>query len=84
MVHFQYVSLQDVYKGDTNMAKGERIFLKLRTSDLCRLFYCSPDTLRRWIRLGRIDPRSIEDIIEKYNNPNVLDKRRSLPVDTVG
>jgi hypothetical protein len=61
------------------MPKGERIFLKVRTSTLCELFNCSPDTLRRWIRERRLDPSSLIDIVEKYNNPHMLDHRRSTP-----
>jgi hypothetical protein len=68
------------FKGRSSR-KGEKIFAQIRTSDLTELFQCSKRTLWRWVRLGRLDPSSLTDIIEKYNNPWMLDKR-SLPVDT--
>ena len=56
--------------------RSEKIHIKLRTSDLCSLFNCSRDTLYRWIRLERLDATDIRDVIDKFNNPNQLDKRR--------
>ena len=56
--------------------RQEKIFIKIRTSDLCDLFKCSPDTLRRWIRQGKIDPYSLRDVIEKSKDIKQLDGRR--------
>jgi predicted site-specific integrase-resolvase len=64
------------------MPRGERIYNKVRTSDLCRLFNCSTQTLMRWIRQGRLDPTKLEDIIEKYNNRGMLD-RRTLRIHSI-
>lgn len=58
------------------MPKGEKIFLKIRTSTLCNLYKCSPDTLRRWVREDRFNPTDLLDIIDKYQNKWKLDRRK--------
>ena len=55
--------------------KNERIYIKIQTSELCELYKCTPDTLRRWVRLGRLDPTSLVDIVDKYNNRWKIDGR---------
>ena len=62
------------------MPAAEKIFIKVRTSDLCNLFNCSKETIRRWRVQGKLNPHSLEDVIEKYNDPSGLDKRRTRKV----
>ena len=55
---------------------GEKVWMRVRTSHLCDLFDCTPRTIRRWVKLGKIDPTDLEGIISAYNNRALLDKRR--------
>lgn len=52
------------------------VHLKITTPLLSRLFKCSERTIWRWIKLNRLDPSNLLDIIDKYNNPQHLDYRR--------
>jgi len=64
-------------------ANRDRVWLKLKTRDLAKLFNVSNETICRWARLGKLDPHSLLDIIDKYNNINMLDKRctqSSVPI----
>ena len=58
------------------MTKGERIFTRIQTSDLCNLYGCTPATLRRWIKRNKLDPGDLLDIIDKYLNKWKLDRRK--------
>jgi hypothetical protein len=49
---------------------------KITIDDLTSLFKVAEPTVRRWIRLGRLDPSNLLDIIDKYNNRHLLDHRR--------
>lgn len=52
------------------------VFLKITVPCLASLFGACEETIRRWIRSDKINPTSLIDIIEKYNNRSLLDKRR--------
>ena len=53
-----------------------KVFLKVTTKELAELFEVTRRTIRRWVRLNRLDPTSLTDIVEKYNDPRALDKRK--------
>lgn len=55
---------------------AEEILVKIRYSTLARLFNCRKSTVMRWKKQGKLDPYSLEDIIDKYNNREKLDYRR--------
>ena len=67
--------MSNVKLGGRIMAGHPRVYKKVRLSDLVLLFKRKPSTIQRWIRLGLLDPSSLTDIVEKYNNPQSLDKR---------
>jgi len=57
----------------------EKIWLRVRTSTLAKLFNVNKRTILRWIRLGLINPKDMLDIVNKYNNRHLLDRRMRLP-----
>ncbi len=57
----------------------EHTLIKLKRSHLVKLFGVSKFTIDRWIRLKLLNPYSLEDIVDKYNNRYKLDKRRNAP-----
>lgn len=63
------------YRGGRSLNSGQ-ILLKVRYAHLARLFNCSNWTVKRWVRLKLLDPTSLLDIIDKYNNRWKLDGRR--------
>ena len=48
------------------MPKKEKILCKVRISDLSYLFNRCPETIRRWVRQGILDPTNLHMIIKKY------------------
>ena len=72
---YMYIGVYMSSLEEENMSRGPWIHLKVTTTVLSKLFNKQPSTIRRWIREGRIDPTSIEDIIDKFNNPSKLDYR---------
>ena len=56
--------------------RKEKIFCAITYTDLERLFSTNRRTIQRWIQKGVLDPTDILDIIEKYNNPSLLDRRK--------
>lgn len=58
------------------MPRGEKIYCQVRISDLSRLFNRKAQAVRKWIKKGYLDPSSLKDILEKLNDPSMLDKRR--------
>jgi hypothetical protein len=53
------------------------VYCKITLQTLAELFQVSYRTIHRWIKQERLDPYSLEDIINKFNNPHYLDKRRT-------
>jgi len=56
--------------------KGEKVWLRITYTHLEKLFSRDRMTISRWIADGRLDPTDIFDIIEKFNRPSLLDRRR--------
>ena len=56
--------------------RGEQVLLKVTYSELANLFKVSTHTVKKWTYLGKLDPSNLLDIIEKYNNSSMLDRRR--------
>ena len=54
----------------------EHTHLEITYSVLANLYKVSIITVRRWVSRGKLDPSDLLDIIEKYNNRELLDKRR--------
>ena len=63
------------------MPAGYKCYKKITVIDLAELFNVSKETIRRWIKLKRLDPTSISDIIEKLNNRALLDYRMKDTVE---
>ena len=58
------------------ISRGENIFLKITKQILADLFSVNKQTIQRWIRESKLNPYSMQDIIEKYNNKHLLDNRK--------
>lgn len=52
------------------------VHISITTPVLAKLFNVKEYTVHNWIRNKRLDPSNLLDIIEKYNNPHLLDRRR--------
>ena len=72
-----YTSCKDPFINNRHTGASYTVFLKVTVSVLAGLFKTTESTIRRWIRLGKLNPESLLDIIEKYNNRFLLDARRS-------
>lgn len=46
------------------------------TNDLALLFKRRPSTIRRWILEDKLNPSSLKDIVDKYNDKYLLDYSR--------
>lgn len=64
--------------------RGQEIHCKITYSKLAELFGVQESTIRRWRSQSRLDTTSLVDIVHKYNNRYLLDKRRSAPPPTPG
>lgn len=62
--------------------KGSRVHLKVTKQELATLFGVSVFTLDRWARLDLINLKDIKDIIDKFNNRHLLDRRRKYTSHT--
>lgn len=51
--------------------RGERIYCKVTTSDLCKIHDISTASLLRDIRLGKLNPSSLNDIIKWATSPRI-------------
>ena len=65
--------------GNVHQYRGGRkdeIFIEVTCSRLAELFNRNRRTIYRWIKENKLDPTNIIDIIDKFNNPHKLDRRR--------
>ena len=59
---------------------SDKILFQIHTGDLCRLKGISKACLRRDIRLKKIDPSSLEDIVRWINEPRTRsNKGKPMP-----
>lgn len=56
--------------------RGQTVHLKITYTILANLFGVEINTVRHWVSKNKLDPSNLLDIIEKYNNRSLLDKRR--------
>jgi len=55
--------------------RPEKVYTKVTVSEIAHLFGVSKYTVKHWIWTGRLNPTSLIDIINKYNNRYLLDRR---------
>ena len=60
----------------TNKSVSQRPYFSIGRPELAELFNVKPCTISKWIELKKINPFDIKDIIDKYNNRSLLDKRK--------
>ena len=60
------------------MTGKPRCYLPITKYELAELFSVSYKTVEYWIAKEKLNPRDLEDIIDKYNNRWKLDKRRKV------
>lgn len=53
-----------------------KVYMKITVQSLSLLFGVSQRTISRWIQKGKLNPRSLKDIIDKYNDRSKLDYRK--------
>jgi len=56
--------------------RGPGVYIKITISELCKLFNRKESTIRKWIYSKLLNPYDLKDIIHKYNNPHLLDRRK--------
>ena len=56
--------------------RGQRVHLKITYSILAEVYGVSISAVKRWVYERLLDTSNLLDIIEKYNNRHLLDKRR--------
>ena len=66
----------DIIKNRWTGGGSETTHLKITYSVLADLFDVKVDTVRKWVYYDKIDPSNLLDIIEKFNNRHLLDRRR--------
>jgi hypothetical protein len=76
MSHFEGKPWRKGYDPRRWTGGSRRVFVEVTTRELAQLLEVTEETIRRYIRSGRLDPYSLADIIDKYNNRHLLDKRR--------
>jgi len=69
-----------------NGMRGSKILATCTCEDIANLFEVSKWTIYRWAKEGLLNPNDFKDIVYKYNNRHLLDKRRkdSSPRGTKG
>jgi len=63
-------------KGSKRNRRKEKIWFKMTYSVLEKIFAAPRFTIQSWVRKGLLDPTNPFDIIDKYNNPWKLDRRK--------
>jgi len=51
-------------------------YVKIYAKDLAELYNIPKKRIYYLIKKGQLNPYSLEDIIDKYNNPHKLNKKR--------
>jgi len=61
--------------------RNKKVYCKITKPQLSDLFEVPETTITGWIQHGNINPYSLTDIIYKYNNRHLLDRRRRDPTN---
>jgi hypothetical protein len=60
-----------------NKMGNPKSFTLIITYDLlAKIFFVPRERIKKWVYAKKIDPNSLEDIIDKYTNPWKLDGRK--------
>ena len=59
--------------------KRRKIYCKITKPQLADLFSVPESTITSWIQHKKFDPSNLKDIILKFNNRFLLDKRKKQP-----